>query len=235
MKKIGIVVCLASVLGSSAFHMSAPASAAQLENAAAGQAQRAVVPQSKALAPTASAEQDVHCDVEAKCLTQLRGIASRSGKNLKLKLDNGSTKSFSSTESCEIAGESCVHTLLADFRPSQHLFVLSAQYYESPGSIIVSRRTGEIFRIEAAAPHFSPDGKRFAVVAVSEQDGINQLAIYNTSAFPPVLEWSQRPKSWYGFVGWTGNDQVKLRALDQNSEASVSHTSSGWKLAPPDG
>jgi hypothetical protein len=188
--------------------------------------------------PTALVEEEVHCDVEAKCLAKLRTIASRSGKNLNLKLDNGSTKSFPSTGRCEIAGESCVLTSLVDYRPSQHLFVLSAQYYESTGSIIVNRRTGEVFRIEDAAPHFSPDGKRFVVVAVSEQDGINQVAIYGTSAFPPVLEWSHKPKSFattFEFVGWNGNDRVKLRTFDQKSDADISYTSTGWRLSPADG
>jgi hypothetical protein len=157
---------------------------------------------------------------------------------LNLKLDNGTTKSFPSTDRCEIAGENCALTSLVDYRPSQRLFVLSGQYYESLGSIMVSRRTGEVFRIEDAAPHFSPDGKRFVVVAVSEQDGINQVAIYSTSTFPPALEWSHTPKSWstmFGFVSWNGNDQVKLRTLNQNSGANISRTSIGWRLAPADG
>jgi hypothetical protein len=238
-KQISVVVCLASALLGCASQTDAPAPAAQLEDAAADQVQGPALSQPTNTPPsTALVEQEMHCDVEAKCLAKLRGIASRSGKNLSLKLDNGSTKSFLNTERCEIAGESCVQTSLIDYRPSQHLFVLSAHYYESFGSIMVSQRTGEVFRIEDAAPHFSPDGKRFVVVAVNEQDGINQVAIYSTSAFPPAPEWSYTPKSFattFGFVGWNGNDQIKLRTLDQNSEASMSRISSGWKLAPPDG
>lgn len=233
MRRISIVVCLVGVLCGWA---DAPASAVHLEGAVVDQVQGPAVPQpSKTPASTVLVEQEVHCDVEAKCLAKLRGIASRSGKTLNLKLDNRSTKSFLDTASCEIAGDSCVQTSLVDYLPSQHLFVLSAQYYESFGSIMVSRRTGEVFRIEDAAPHFSPDAKRFLVVAVSEQDGVNQIAIYSTSAFPPLLEWSHMPKSlstMYGFVGWNGNDQIKLRTLNQNSEVDLGHTSSGWKLAP---
>lgn len=235
MKQIGVFVFLASALFGCVAPSAAPAPAVQLSEAAADQVQMpAVAPPAKPPPTTSLVEQDVHCDVEAKCLAKLRGIASRSGKNLHLKLDNGSTKSFPSTERCEIAGESCRTTSLADYRPSQHLFVLSAQYYESFGGIIVSRRTGEAFRIESAEPHFSPDGQRFVVVAVSEQDGINQLAIYSTRAFPPVLEWRHTPKypTMFGFVGWSGNEHVKLRTLNQNSEADISHTSTGWRLAP---
>jgi hypothetical protein len=236
-KQIGVVLCLASALGGCLSRADAPTSAIQLEDAAADQVKDPAVPQPASTPPsTALVEQDVHCDVEAKCLAKLRGIASRSDKNLSLKLDNGSTKLFPSTDLCELAGESCMRTSLTDYRPSQHLFVLSAQYYESTGSIIVSRRTGQIFRIEDAVPHFSPDGKRFIVVAVSEQDGVNEVAIYSMSAFPPVLEWKYTPKStMFGFVGWNGNDQVKLRELNQNSEADVSHAATGWRLTPADG
>jgi hypothetical protein len=236
-KQISVVVCLASALCASLAE--APVPAAQLEDSAADQAEAPAVPQpTKTPPPTAFVEQGVHCEVEAKCLAKLRGIASRSGKSLSLKLDNRSIKSFLNTDRCEIAGESCVQTSLVDYRPSQHLYVLSAQYYESSGSIIVSQHNGEVFRIADATPHFSPDGKRFVVTAADEQDGINQVAIYSTSAFPPVLEWSHIPKSFstmFGFVGWNGNDQIKLRTVNQNSEANISRTSSGWKLAPPDG
>jgi hypothetical protein len=112
------------------------------------------------------------------------------------------------------------------------------QYHESTGSIIVSQRTGEAFRIEDAKPHFSPGGKRFVVVAVSEQDGVNEVAVYRTSAFPPVLEWRHFPKSWsttFQFIGWNGNDRVKLRIFDQKSDADISLTSTGWSINPPDG
>jgi hypothetical protein len=177
-------------------------------------------------------EQDLHCDVEAECLAKLRGIASRSGKTLSLKLDNGSTKLFTNTADCETAD--CVTTSLADYRPSQHVFVLSASYYEGSGSIIVSRRNGEIFRIEAA-PHFSPDGKRFVAAIFDGLDGINQVAIYRTSSFPPALEWSHTPKSFatgYEFVGWNGNDQIKLQTVEKKTEAGISRTSTGWQLSP---
>jgi hypothetical protein len=238
-KQTCVVLCIASALCGFVFQADTPAPAAQLEGAAVDQAQgRPALQPTKTLSTTALVEQDMHCDVEAKCLAKLHGIASRSGKSLNLKLDNGSTKAFLSTDQCEVAGESCVLTSLVDYRPLQHLFVLSAQYYESFGSVVVSRRTGEVFRIEDAAPHFSPDGKRFVVVAVSEQDGINQVAIYSTSAFPPVLEWSHIPKSIstiYDFIGWNGNDQIKLRTSNKSSEANISRTSSGWKLAPSDG
>ena len=238
MKQIGLVVCLACTLGGCFYQPDAPAPAVQQDDVATDQVQGPAVAKPTTTPPPALVEQEVHCDVEAKCLAKLPGIASRSGKNLNLKLENGSTKSFPSTDRCEIAGESCGLTSLVDYRPSQHLFVLSAQYYESTGSIVVSRRTGEVFRIEDAAPHFSPDGKHFVVVAVSEQDGVNQVAIYSTSAFPPVPEWSHMPKSWsttFEFIRWNGNDRVKLRTFEQKSDAEISRTSTGWKLTPDDG
>jgi hypothetical protein len=237
MKQISIVLCLACALGGCFFQ--APAPAIQPEDMAAHPAQIPTDPQpTQTGLPTQLLEQEVQCGVEAKCLAKMLGTASRAGKNLNLKLDSGSTKLFTSTDDCETVGESCVHTSLIGYLPSQHLFVLSAKYYESSGSILVSRRTGAAFRIEDAVPHFSPDGKRFVVVAVSEQDGINQVAIYSTSAFPPVQEWSHIPKSWsttYEFVGWSGNDRVKLRTFEQKTDADISRTSTSWKLTPADG
>ena len=235
MKMIAFVVCFAAASGSGVSQANELAHGSGLKHAASDQVQRPAgspptrPPSASLVAP------GVDCDDEAKCLAKLGGIATRSGKNLDLKLDNGSTKSFVSTDGCEIAGEACSITSLVGYRPSQRWFVLSAQAYESFASIIVSRRTGETFRIEDASPRFSPDGKRFVVVAVSEQDGINELAIYNARAFPPALEWRHTPKSistMYDFVGWEGNDHIKLRKTNQNSKAKISWTSTGWKLSP---
>lgn len=187
-----------------------------------------------ALVSTPPIEQEVHCDAEAQCLAKLPGIASRSGKNLSLKLDNGSTKLFTSSGGCDATRKGCENTTLVDYRPSQRMFVLFAGSYDSTASIVVSRRTGEVFRIDDAVPHFSPDGKRFAVAAVNGQDGANRVAIYSASAFPPVMEWSETPKSVataYNFVGWNGNDQIKLRTFDQSTEATISRTPAGWKSA----
>lgn len=237
MKRMSVVLHFASALGAYLSWAEAPALAAQLEYAAADQMKAPPASQpAKAPPPVALTENEMHCDVEAKCLAKLRGIASRSGRSLNLKLENGTTKQFRSTDACETVGENCRHFFLLDYRPAQHLFVLKVQYYESRASILVSRRNGEAFEIQAAEPKFSPDGTRFAIVAVSEQDGINQLEVYSTSAFPPALEWSHNPKkSWFDFVAWNGNDQIKLRTFSDNpTPAEMTRTSTGWKLTPPD-
>ena len=162
MEIIKLVACIAIAFGNGVAQAKELAPSFRLKDAAAEQAQSPPASRStKTPSSPPSVDHEVHCDVEAKCLMKLGGIASRSGKNLDLKLDNGSTKSIPSTDDCEIAGEACTLTSLVSYRPSQHLFVLSAKYYESFGSIIVSRRSGEIFRIEDATPQFSPDGRRF--------------------------------------------------------------------------
>lgn len=180
----------------------------------------------------------MHCDVEAKCLAELNGIASRADKNLILKLDNGSTKLFTSTDDCETVGESCVHTTLVGYLPLQNLFVLSEGRYEGFNSLIVNRHNGELFRITDGVPHFSPNGKRFVVAVLNEQDGLNQVAIYSTNAFPPVREWSHTPNSFaagFEFVAWNGNDKIELRMVDQKSATTIDHTSGAWKLRPAGG
>jgi hypothetical protein len=238
-KQVTIVMCVALGFGGCFFQAAAPALAVQPEDAEAHPVKApASPPPTQTAPPSPSLGQEVHCDAEAKCLAKLRGIAGRVGENLSLKLDNGSTKLFTSTDACETAGESCVQTSLVGYMPSQHWFVLSAHYYESYGTILVSRHTGEVFRIEDSVPHFSPDGKRFVVAAFDEQDGINQVAIYGTNAFPPVREWSYKPKSFFPgfeFVAWNGDNQIRLReVVTRKSEATISHTSDGWKLTAAD-
>jgi PBP1b-binding outer membrane lipoprotein LpoB len=80
LKQIGVVVCIAFALGGCASQVGAPAPAIQLEDAAADQVQVPAAPLDAKTPPsTALVEQEVHCDVEAKCLAKLRGIASLAG------------------------------------------------------------------------------------------------------------------------------------------------------------
>jgi hypothetical protein len=103
---------------------------------------------------------------------------------------------------------------------------------------VVSRQNGKSFELEAE-PHLSPDGKRFVVVAVDEQNGWERdVAIYSTASFPPLLEWSyrtQKPDEYvtYSFVSWDGEGRIKLRASgvqDKESETDVRRSSGVWKL-----
>jgi hypothetical protein len=238
MKWIGVLICLATGLSSCLFEAPALVSIVQANERSARPVQPLGKPEPTHTAIPQPVGSEVRCDVEAKCLAEIHGIARRAGKQLLLKLDNGSTKLFTDTDDCETVGESCVHTSLVSRLPLQHLFVLKEDRYEGFNSIIVSGRTGEVFRIADGVPNFSPDGKRFVVAAFDEQDGINQVAVYGTNVFPPVPEWTYLPKSFmdgFEFVAWRGNNKVELRSVDQKSAATISQTSGGWKLVAAGG
>ena len=157
---------------------------------------------------------------------------------LSLRLDNGSTKTFRSSKSCEEAGERCDLTTLIGYMPPQHMFVLRRDGYESVRYLVVSGQNGKSFELEAD-PHLAPDGKQFVVVAADEMNGWERdVAIYSTSSFPPRLEWSYRTQkadeyAIYSFAGWDGNGRIKLRSngpQNMETETGVTRTAEGWKL-----
>ncbi len=141
----------------------------------------------------------MHCDVEAKCLAELNGIASRGAeqKSMILKLDNGYIKLVHQHGRLRNRRrELRTYNPLVGYLPLQNLFVLSGGRYGGFNSLIInSRPNGELFRITGWGAAFSPNGKRFVVAVLNEQDGLNQVAIYSTNAFPRS-EWSHTPNSF---------------------------------------
>ncbi|WP_316224491.1 MULTISPECIES: hypothetical protein [unclassified Bradyrhizobium] len=238
MKRIGVLICLSAGLGGCLFEAPTLVPIVRANERSAHPMQPLGKPQPTQTAIPQPVGPEVQCDVEAKCLAELHGIAHRAGKQLLLKLDNGSTKLFTDTDACETAGESCVQTSFVSHLPLQHLFVLKEDRYEGFNSIIVSSHTGDVFRIADGVPHFSPDRKRFIVVAFDEQNGINQVAVYSTNVFPPAPEWTYVPKSFmdgFEFVAWSGNHKIELRSVDQKSAATITQTLGGWKLVAAGG
>jgi hypothetical protein len=188
--------------------------------------------------PTPSEVHATHCDKEATCLADLHGLASRTGDLLKLKLDDGKTRTFrSNPKACDDDAQNCNVTALVGFMPPLHMFVLRSGGYEIVRYLVVSGRDGKSFDLEAE-PRLAPDGRHFVVVAADEMNGWERdVAIYSTASFPPRLEWSYRtektdPYSIYSFAGWDGNGRIKLRVsgADKETETEVTRTAEGWTL-----
>jgi hypothetical protein len=235
MKRACLAVCLGLAAGScSLLNTGSPPTASSVVQQDAD----AQAPAPTPVQPALSEERETRCEKEAKCLTDLHGIASRNGNALNLRLDNGSTKTFRSSKPCEEAGETCDVTTLVGYMPPQHMFVLRRDGYESVRYLVVSGQNGKSFELEAE-PHLAPDGKQFVVVGADEMNGWERdVAIFSASSFPPKLEWGYRTQppdeyATYAFAGWDGNGRIKLRATgaqNAQTETDVRHTAEGWKL-----
>jgi hypothetical protein len=135
---------------------------------------------------------DLSClEDEMACLDKLSGIVERDGDHLRLKLANGKAKVFTTTRQACDAGmyEKCLQYRLVGYYSRQGLFLVGVGFYLEGGTFfLVSARTGEHARIDEI-PHFSPSGKRLAVVSASESGGENSIEILSTASDPPGSEW----------------------------------------------
>ena len=195
---------------------------------------------------------DVYCGIsdgkidEGKCLKSLAGMATRDGDRLRLRLENGQTKTFTTThQACE-AGiyEKClIYSLQGYFARHRH-FLIDVGFLNHGGTtFLVSARTGKHIRLDAV-PHYSPSGKRLAAVSASEGDEENSIEIWSTTGDLPRSEWRytvpEGEYALYEFAGWDGDDRLKMTVttriggkLHKSLPVEAVHTREGWKLMPP--
>jgi hypothetical protein len=177
----------------------------------------------------------------AECLQRLQGLAVREGEMLRLNLENGQTKVYTSNaKACAEGPGDCLVFQLVAFYPSMQSFVVAASSYECGHYELVSRRSGTIVKYRATAlPELSPTGK---YIALTDQNDAcergDELAIWSTATDPPVADLQYKVKRYENWTvaGWRGDDRIKLRvfindregAYDQDVEAVRSEK--GWKL-----
>jgi hypothetical protein len=196
--------------------------------------------------PTNSPRADVLCDKdEVKCLKQLASVARRDGNNLRLTLANGQTRTFTTTQAACKANiyEKCLIYRLAGYFARHRQFLVEVGYLNEGGTtFLVSHRTGNHIRLDAA-PHHSPTGKRLAAVAATESEGENSIEIL-TATDPPKSEWRytvpEDEYALYEFVRWDGDERLELAVttriagvFQRSLPVEAIRTPTGWTLTPP--
>jgi hypothetical protein len=91
-------------------------------------------------------------------------------------------------------------------------------------------------------PYLSPNKKRFAVTAATEECSPGYaVAIFSLASDPPRLEWHFPPPPRvdenYDTDGWDGENRVRLRVyVDAKQTATdLKLTAQGWQLKRPNG
>jgi hypothetical protein len=164
----------------------------------------------------------------------------RNDSMLMLKLDNGKTKIFkSNTQACEQGPGGCVEYRLVGYIESDRQFVVQVLQYEYSFVNLVSRRNGDVTKLEDW-PHLSPNMRRFVVVAASDAWEIdNTIAIFSAVTDPPRLLWKfPTPHEYeqYAFDEWDGEGRVLLRVISkENMATDLKLTAQGWQLRRPNG
>lgn len=198
--------------------------------------------------PTSRSTVGILCGKEeAECLKQLSGMAMRDGDQLRLRLANGQTKTFTTTRrACEASiYEKCLIYKLIGYFARHRQFLVGVGFLNHGGTtLLVSGRTGNHIPLDAT-PHYSATGKRLAAVSASEavDHGENSIEIWAASD-PPRSEWRytvpQGEYALYQFVRWDGDERVIMtvttrigQQLHESLPVEAVRTSNGWKLMPP--
>jgi hypothetical protein len=199
---------------------------------------------------------EVHClrdetksedpfEVERGCLERLTGLVSRNGDELRLALEDGSSKTFTDERiACEHHQvDKCRLYRLAAYYPVQKLFVIERNAYESFDVLVASGQAGSVTKMDVH-PHLSPGGTRLlAAAAIEAWDVEKHIAIYYILKDGLKLEWSYSAKDYemWEFVTWDGDEHIKLnvtlRTLGRSGaevlatqSAAVWRTIFGWQL-----
>ena len=197
----------------------------------------------------------VHCEstgkgedsiqLERLCLARIGGVATRLGADLRLKLENGTTKTFTDErQACEQQNPAkCLEYRLAAYYSIPKLFVLEQLAYESSRVMVVNGRSGSITRMDVH-PHLAPSGKRLVMAAAIEAwDVEKEIAVYSVQKEKTELEWSYKAQDYemWRFVAWDGDDRIKLEVelwtVGSNGKptlaaqpAELRRTNAGWSL-----
>ena len=149
-------------------------------------------------------QKDIYAKLEAKCLSQMKGLASRNGDKLRLVLNDGRIKTISSnSRACEDGdAQKCLEYRLAAYYPAQQLFVIDEAAYESSGAIVVNAQTGTITRMEDR-PRMAPSRERLVVAFSSEAWEVGRnIAVYKIEQDAVRLEWSYKAKDYENVGIW---------------------------------
>ena len=111
--------------------------------------------------------------------------------------------------------------------------------------MLVSGTAGGEFEL-STAPHYSPTGRRIVAVDANEMnERPHDIIVMSSSSHPPKVEYQyttpegDKYELW-SFVGWEGDNRIKLRAevhdgrggvAKHNTEAVL--TAKGWQLKRP--
>ncbi|MCB8823161.1 hypothetical protein [Microvirga rosea] len=188
----------------------------------------------------------VQCEEEADCLQQLKGIASRSGDQLRLKLGNGRTKvRQGNRKACEAGdAEKCMSYELRAYHPTLHTYVLDLGAWEGRAAELVDANTGQSMLLDTL-PHYSPSGRWLVSTNDSEMSRDYDVAIWSTTAGLPKQELRySAPETefmeYWEFAGWDGDERIKFKVNFMSGgettafETDAVLTGDSWKLNRPE-
>jgi hypothetical protein len=200
-----------------------------------------------ALGQTSPAQTHIVCGVkdnleDADCRKKLKGLFTRKGDKLTLKLDGGKSKTYVGDAAvCDgdnvDAGKCLVFNVLGYFPQTQSYLVVRG-YYECGDYLFVSRRTGSE-TVMQAIPVLSPNAKY--LLSIDQSDACDRkydIAIWSLETDPPRLDFKYQAKQYENWEvkAWKDDTHIAMKAwingkTAYEQEAELVRKDSGWTLA----
>lgn len=189
----------------------------------------------------------VTCDIkdnveEAACRTRLKGLFTRDGDKLVVKLDGGKSRVYVGNHAaCDgenVDAEKCLVFNMLRYYPQSQAFLIERGLYECGDYRFVSRRTGNE-TVMKSIPVMSPNARYLLSIDTSDAcDREYDIAIWSLHSDPPRLEFSYHAEQYENWEvkSWTDDTRLMLKAWINGSKASYDQDAElvrqerGWTL-----
>jgi hypothetical protein len=171
----------------------------------------------------------------------LKGLFTRKGDTLTLKLDGGKSKTYvGNRAACN--GESvdvskCLVFVVLKYFPPTQSYLIERGLYECGAYLFVSRRTGSE-TVMYAIPVLSPNAKY--LLSIDQSDACDRkydIAIWSMQTDPPRLEFKYEAKQYENWevAAWENDTRIKMKAFingrtSYDQEAELVRKENGWTL-----
>ena len=192
------------------------------------------------------AQLPIVCDVknnveDADCQNKLKGLFTRKGDTLTLKLDGGKSKAYvGNAAACDgenVDVEKCLVFVVLKYFPQVRSYLVERGLYECGAYLFVRRRTGSE-TVMYSIPVLSPNAKY--LLSIDQSDACDRkydIAIWSTQTDPLKLEFKYSAKQYenWEITGWENDTHVKLKGFingkaPYDQEAELVRNESGWAL-----
>jgi hypothetical protein len=199
-----------------------------------------------AFGQTNPAQAPIACGVEnnvedAECQTKLKGLFTRKGDTLTLKLDGGKSKAYvGNAAAC--AGDNvdvskCLVFVVLKYFPQARSFLVERGYFECGAYLFVRQHTGSE-TVMHSIPDLSPNAKY--LLSIDQSDACDReydIAIWSMQTDPPKLEFKYDPKQYenWDVTAWEADTHIKLKGFingktSYDQEAELVRNERGWAL-----
>jgi hypothetical protein len=201
---------------------------------------------SPALGQTSPAQAPIACDVkdnveDAVCQHRLKGLFTRTGDTLTLKLDGGKSKTYvGNRAACDgenVDDAKCLVFVVLSYFPRTQSYLVERGFYECGNYLFVSRHTGSE-TVMYAIPVLSPDAKY--LLSIDQSDACDRkydIAIWSVQTDPPRLEFKYQARQYENWevTAWENDTHLKMKAwinakTSYDQEAELVRNESGWTL-----